>query len=888
MKTKKVNLLIEELHSELFSDKNNLNKNVLHNTNINKNVKLNISSKNMIEKNFNTNFESRNDKSKITSNISHNKLTKTQEKNNNDKSPLKLNNKFDRNPKEESKHNIPRSTIHKKPNFKKLSIIDLIEIKQIGSGAYSKVFLNKHAKTGELFAIKQIEFSEKMKKEIYSNYLRETMIHSNLNHENIIKLYDFNENNGETFFLILEYAEKGNLYKIIKKDKLTEKSARNYFGQILNAVHYLHFKGIIHRDIKPENILIDKNNVVKLCDFGLAVNIQEDEGRETFCGTYEYMAPEIIQNKPYNKKIDIWCLGILLYEILHGFSPFSTNSNLGNINNIMKNNNVNNLKDDLAFKIENSCIKYNDNISDLARDLIDKLLNKNPDDRISIDEIKLHPWMIDNQLEDNKIKAANKKNNTSTFASCNFNNCNPDIENELIFKESQLFRISNISTVRKTNDNNDVNNNNNNVTQFNQNLNKKNTMKNSNIDQNKIRKSNTKSNIINKNEYHVKNTNIDANKSKIKENKNKDSKNSFNMNKSCLKSNQNLIKIPIRENDENHIQNLNRNTTNTCNTRNTNMTKNTNNTNNLNENILKKVIKKVTSKNKVDLKIKKVNSSYITDIENINNNFYNNSNFDIYNKNDKNFNNVNNEVKSFKITNSNINPNNGVSSKIEEINFSSKNRSVVNKTDSVSTNATNNKNSFKRESKFSYGSLGKDKQKTFTNNLKISNTTKHVELNIKLDHNSNNANNINYANILRESKNSNLIIETKREDEYLDSLRDNRFNKQLAKKEKYRNNNIGNIGNFDFQNKKNDDNIDNKDTKDSKDYKRNRSKNVDHLNKRQFEKLENMLIQSDCLNILENASKNIKIIKEENFLDKFLNLFKPNLCGKDSIENVEK
>lgn len=122
----------------------------------------------------------------------------------------------------------------------------------------------------------------------------------------------------------------------------------------------------------------------------------------------------------------------------------------------------------------------------------------------------------------------------------------------------------------------------------------------------------------------------------------------------------------------------------------------------------------------------------------------------------------------------------------------------------------------------------------------------------------------------------------------MDSLRDNRFNKQLAKKEKYRNNNIGNIGNFDFQNKKNDDNIDNKDTKDSKDYKRNRSKNVDHLNKRQFEKLENMLIQSDCLNILENASKNIKIIKEENFLDKFLNLFKPNLCGKDSIENVEK
>jgi len=102
---------------------------------------------------------------------------------------------------------------------------------------------------------------------------------------------------------------------------MDEKTAFHYFIQTAAAIQFIHSLDFVHRDLKPENILIDELNNVKLCDFGWCVRI--DNGpRKTFCGTYEYMAPEVVKEEEYSKSIDVWSLGVLLYEILHGYSPF--------------------------------------------------------------------------------------------------------------------------------------------------------------------------------------------------------------------------------------------------------------------------------------------------------------------------------------------------------------------------------------------------------------------------------------------------------------------------------------------------------------------------------------------------------------------------------------
>ena len=157
-------------------------------------------------------------------------------------------------------------------------------------------------------------------------------LHSKLNHPNIIRLYSYSETE-EEINILLEYAENGTLYSLIQKEKgFSEHKAYKYFIQIVNAVYYLHQNNIIHRDIKPENILISEDDTIKLCDFGWAKELTL-ENRKTFCGTAEYMAPEIVTSENYGFGVDIWSLGNLLYEMIFGHSPFEGK----NMNSIMIN-----------------------------------------------------------------------------------------------------------------------------------------------------------------------------------------------------------------------------------------------------------------------------------------------------------------------------------------------------------------------------------------------------------------------------------------------------------------------------------------------------------------------------------------------------------------------
>ena len=306
-------------------------------------------------------------------------------------------------------------------NFTK--VIEDIFPKQLGSGSFGRVYLVSHNESKKLFALKVIDKRKLMvsygKLDIIYN---EINIHSKLSHENIIKLYNVHEDN-ENINIIMEYAENGNLFELISKEKngLEESKAFDYFIQVVNAVYYLHNNNIIHRDIKPENILIGNDNKIKLCDFGWAKELTL-ENRSTFCGTVEYMAPEIVGSENYDYSVDIWSLGILLYELLFGHSPFKANTTKNVILNIKTHELT---YDDKNKKISNSC-----------KDLIQKLLVSNPQKRLKIKDILEHPFVkkhskkfsykkkMSTVIDEDQVKSNINKN-------INDNNVDSDLDNKI-------------------------------------------------------------------------------------------------------------------------------------------------------------------------------------------------------------------------------------------------------------------------------------------------------------------------------------------------------------------------------------------------------------------------------------------------------------------------
>lgn len=151
--------------------------------------------------------------------------------------------------------------------------------------------------------------------------MREVTIHKELRHAHIIRLYNaFQE--GPTLYIILEYMDNGNIFKMIREKTITVDVAVRIFAQVIGCLAYFHSKNIIHRDIKPENILWNSSGHFKLSDFGFCGDFLEAGGRKTMCGTTEYIAPEVIMSERQTDKLDIWCMGILLYEMLHFRSPY--------------------------------------------------------------------------------------------------------------------------------------------------------------------------------------------------------------------------------------------------------------------------------------------------------------------------------------------------------------------------------------------------------------------------------------------------------------------------------------------------------------------------------------------------------------------------------------
>ena len=206
-------------------------------------------------------------------------------------------------------------------------------LQPLGEGSFGKAFLCKKESDGSLCVIKQI-LIEGMDQKEKDEVLNESTILSKLDHPNIIKFYDVFESKKPKHMIniVTEYADGGDLSEKIKEKKnknnnFTESEILDYFTQICLAIKHIHKKKIIHRDLKSGNIFLMKNGFVKLGDFGIAKGFQKTMDKaKTMVGTPYYLSPEILENKPYDSKSDIWALGVLLYEMMTFKMPFNANS----------------------------------------------------------------------------------------------------------------------------------------------------------------------------------------------------------------------------------------------------------------------------------------------------------------------------------------------------------------------------------------------------------------------------------------------------------------------------------------------------------------------------------------------------------------------------------
>ena len=259
-----------------------------------------------------------------------------------------------------------------------------LEDKSIGKGGFGSVWKVRHKVTKQIFAIKVINKESIVKQNMVEQTNREIEIMYKLDHPHIIKLYSHFEDD-EDFCLIMQIASKGQLYTIIKRLKrLDQRTAAQYMREVLSAIKYLHTRNppIIHRDIKPENILLDQEGRCKLADFGWSNFDDGKKHRETYCGTPEYLAPEMVTKSGHDESVDIWALGVLLFEMLTGRTPFNFTGD-----RIQLFNNIKSLR-----------IVWTDDFPQLAKDLVGRILRLNPKDRLTIDQIMNHQWFRDTPI----------------------------------------------------------------------------------------------------------------------------------------------------------------------------------------------------------------------------------------------------------------------------------------------------------------------------------------------------------------------------------------------------------------------------------------------------------------------------------------------------------
>ena len=313
----------------------------------------------------------------------------------------------------------------------------------IGRGAFGKVNIGLNILTGRIVAIKSFNKKNLMNESAKNKILYETNLMRGLCHPSVTKILETFE--CENYMLIImEYISGGNLQNFVKKRrKLCEKTAKILFRQIIQGIRYIHSRGIVHRDIKLENILLDLNNIIKICDFGVGKLIKPNTILKDQCGTPIYMAPEILKGNGYKGfPVDVWSAGVALYIMLSGTLPFNKDKD-----------------HDLEYSILNNHLKEIKDISEEGNNLLKNILEKDPNKRFTCNQILEHPWLNSNLNDEenpdldynNDIKNVNKYHLFTNAESILLAKTHIDYRNAQKKDLAENFTIKNLYTLDEKN-----------------------------------------------------------------------------------------------------------------------------------------------------------------------------------------------------------------------------------------------------------------------------------------------------------------------------------------------------------------------------------------------------------------------------------------------------
>jgi len=254
-------------------------------------------------------------------------------------------------------------------------------LKTIGKGSFGRVYLVRYKTDGQIYAMKILGKTKILKRNEIKHVMAErNVLKSNINHPFLVSLH-YSFQTKEKLYFVLDFLNGGELFHHLQKERsFTETRARFYAAEIATAIGYLHSCGIIYRDLKPENLILDRFGHVLLTDFGLCKeSIRSNDTTNTFCGTPEYLAPEIIQRKPYGHAVDWWTLGAVLYEMMFGLPPFYSKDHK-----------------EMYEKIVYSTLTIPSSASPNARQILKDLLSKDKEKRLGsqkdVQDLKDHPF----------------------------------------------------------------------------------------------------------------------------------------------------------------------------------------------------------------------------------------------------------------------------------------------------------------------------------------------------------------------------------------------------------------------------------------------------------------------------------------------------------------